>query len=195
MRDFIARQNSETLRKRLSGGFKVREPRAFTKLARSLVDMALVTGVVARLYRAMVLSRSVNASGLFIASTLTIGAVFLLAMATIHLSRFPLRDWLWRAPGFAALEGVTEMLASAGLIALHREPLGTGAAHFNDWPGMATNTIILRLVTISLFSLLLAGIVKWVRYMLLRKEHAAWSEGTVKAGIPGEEFIERRRRQ
>jgi hypothetical protein len=57
MRDFIARQNSETLRKRLSGGFKVHEPRAFTKLARSLIDMALVTGVVARLYRAMVLSR------------------------------------------------------------------------------------------------------------------------------------------
>jgi hypothetical protein len=195
MRDFIARQNSETLRKRLSGGFKVREPQAFSKLARSLIDMALVTGVVARLYRAMVLSRSINASGLFIASTLTVGAVFLLAMVTIHLSRFPLRDWLWRAPAFAALEGVAEMLVSAVLIWLHRESVGTGAAGFHDWPGMATNTIIWRLAVISLFSLLLAGIVKWVRYMLLRKEHAAWSEGTVKAGIPGEEFIERRRRQ
>jgi hypothetical protein len=195
MRDFIARQNSETLRKRLSGGFRIREPHAFTRLARSLVDMAIVTGVIARLYRAMVLSRSVNASGLFVASTLTIGAVFLLAMATIHLSRFPLRDWLWRAPAFAALEAVTEMLVSAILIWLHRESVGTGAASFHDWPGMAKNTIVWRLVIISLFALLLAGIVKWVRYMLLRKEHAAWSEGTVKAGIPGAEFIERRRRQ
>lgn len=195
MRDFIARQNSETLRKRLSGGFRIREPQAFTKLARSLVDMALVTGVVARLYRAMVLSRAVNASWFFVAVTLTIGAVFLLAMGTVHLSRFPLRDWLWRAPAFAALEGVAEMLASAVLIWLHRESLGTGAAGFRDWPGMATGTIAWRLSTISLFALLLAAVVKWVRYMLLRKEHAAWSDGTVKAGIPGEEFIERRRRQ
>ena len=41
MRDFIARQNSERLRQRLSGGWRVREPAAFTRLARSLVDMAL----------------------------------------------------------------------------------------------------------------------------------------------------------
>lgn len=195
MRDFIARQNSERLRQRLSGGWRVREPAAFTRLARSLVDMALVTAIVARLYRAMVLSRSESASGLYLASTFTLGALFLLGMATIHISRFPLRDWLWRAPSFAALEGVFEMLASLILIAMHRESLGTAAAQFHDWPGMAFVTIAWRVITISLFSLLLAGIVKWVRYMLLRKEHVAWSDGTVKAGIPGEEFIERRRKQ
>lgn len=156
--------------------------------------MALVTAVIARLYRAMILGRSTSTSGFFIAVTWTLGALFLLGMVTIHLSRFPLRDWLWRAPAFAALEGVFEMLASLLLISMHRESLGTGAAHFSDWPGMALNTIGWRIITICLFSLLLAGIVKWVRYMLLRKEHAAWSEGTVKAGIPGEEFIERRRR-
>src|SRR5665647_929920 len=193
MRDFIARQNSERLRQRLSGGWRVREPAAFTRLARSLVDMALVTGIIARLYRAMVLSRSTSANGFFIV-TLTIGALFLLAMATIHLSRFPLREWVWRAPAFAALEGVFEMLVSVLLISMHRESLGTGAAHFRDWPGMAMGTIGWRIVTISLFSLFLAGVVKWVRYLLLRKEHSAWSEGTVRAGIPGEEFIERRRR-
>lgn len=173
----------------------MREPAAFTRLARSLVDMALVTGIVARLYRAMVLSRSESASGVYIALTLTVGALFLLAMATIHVSRFPLREWLWRAPSFAALEGVFEMLVSLLLIAMHRESLGTGAAHFQDWPGMALGTVAWRVITISLFALLLAGIVKWVRYMLLRKEHSAWSDGTVKAGIPGEEFMERRRRQ
>ncbi len=193
MRDFIARQNSERLRQRLTGGFKVREPAAFTRLAKSVIDMALVTGVVARLYRAIVLSRSESASGLFVASTLTVGALFLLAMATIHLSRFPLRDWLWRAPVFAALEGASEMLASLLLISLSREPLGTGAAHFHDWPGMALRTLLWRVITISAFALLLAGVVKWVRYMLLRKEHAAWSDGTVRAGIPGEGFLERRR--
>jgi hypothetical protein len=195
MRDFIARQNSERLRQRLSGGWRVREPAAFTRLARSIVDMALVTGIIARLYRAMVLSRSESASGLYLALTLTAGALFLLAMATIHVSRFPLREWLWRAPAFAGLEGVFEMLVSLLLISMHRESLGTGAAHFHDWPGMALGTIAWRVITISLFSLLLAGVVKWVRYMLLRKEHVAWSDGTVKAGIPGEEFIERRRKQ
>jgi hypothetical protein len=58
---------------------------------------------------------------------------------------------------------------------------------------MLVGTIAWRVATISLFSLLLAGVVKWVRYMLLRKEHIAWSEGTVSAGIPGEQFVERRR--
>ncbi|HUQ48919.1 MAG TPA: hypothetical protein VM053_11865 [Gemmatimonadaceae bacterium] len=195
MRDFIARQNSERLRQRLSGGWRVREPAAFTRLAKSLIDMALVTGIIARLYRALVLSRSENASGLYLALTFTLGALFLLAMTTVHVSRFPLRDWLWRAPSFAALEGLFEMLVSLLLIWLHRESLGTGAAHFHDWPGMALSTIAWRVITISLFALLLAGVVKWVRYMLLRKEHIAWSDGTVKAGIPGEEFIERRRKQ
>jgi len=172
----------------------VREPAAFAKLARSLFDMALVTGIVARLYRAMVLTRAEDASGTYVAVTLAIGAVFLLLMATIHISRYPLRDWLWRAPAFAVVEGAAEMLTSLLLISLDREPLGTGAAHLHDWPGMALGTIGWRLLTISLFALLLAGVVKWVRFMLLRKEHAAWSEGTVRAGIPGEGFVERRRR-
>ena len=191
MRDFIASQNSERLRQRLSKGLQVREPAAFTRLARSLIDMALVTGIVARLYRATVLSRA--ETDYYVALTFAIGAIFLLLMVSIHLSRHPLRDWLWRAPAFAVAEAVSEMLASLVLILLSREPLGTGAAHLSDWPGMAIGTVGLRLVTISLFALLLAGVVKWVRYMLLRKEHVAWSDGTVRVGIPGESFIERRR--
>ncbi len=194
MRDFIASQNSERLRQRLASGLREREPAAFAKLARSLVDMALVTGIISRIYRAMVLSRSESPSGTYIAVTLTIAAVFLLAMVSIHLSRFPLRDWLWRAPVFAAAEGAAEMLASAVLIALAREPLGTGAAHFHDWPMMFVRTMGWRIVVISLFALLLAAVVKWVRYLLLRREHAAWSEGTVRSGMPGEDFVERRRR-
>lgn len=190
MRDFIARQNSERLRQRLSKGIRVREPAAFTKLARSLVDMALVTGIVARLYRALVLSRVHDTT---YAIALALGAIFLLLMASIHLSRHPLREWLWRAPAFAAAEGAAEMLTSLMLIGLSREPLGTGGAHFHDWPGMATGTLALRLITISLYALVLAGVVKWVRYMLLRKEHIAWSDGTVRVGIPGESFVERRR--
>jgi len=191
MRDFIASQNSERLRQRLTGAIRIREPAAFSRLARSILEMAFITGIVARLYRMMVLSRATTPTNAAIA--LTIGAVFLLLMATLHLSRFPLRDWLWRAPAFAGAEGAAEMLVSAILIWTGREPLGSsGAAHFHDWPGMAASTIIWRVVVISVFAALLALIVKWVRYLILRNEHQAWSEGTVRAGIPGEGIIERR---
>jgi hypothetical protein len=193
MRDFIASQNSERLRQRLSRSMTIREPAAFAKLAHSLIDVALVTGIVARLYRAMVLSRA-DTPGTSVALLLALGAVLLLAMATAHLSRFALREWLWRAPAFAAIEGAVEAVVSLILIALAREPLGTGAAHFHDWPLMAARTVTWRVVMISIFAALLAGVVKYVRYMLLRREHAAWSDGTVRAGIPGEGFIERRKR-
>jgi hypothetical protein len=191
MRDFIASQNSERLRQRLSGAIRVREPAAFSRLARSILEMAFITGIVARLYRMMVLSRAGTPTNAAIA--LTIGAIFLLLMATLHLSRFPVRDWLWRAPAFAAAEGISEMFVSAILISQGREPLGSsGAAHFHDWPGMALSTIGWRVFVISIFAALLSLIVKWVRFMILRNEHQAWSEGTVRAGIPGEGIIERR---
>lgn len=191
MRDFIASQNSERLRQRLTGAIRVREPAAFARLARSILEMAFITGIIARLYRMMVLSRATTPTNAAIA--LTVGAIFLLMMATLHLSRFPLRDWLSRAPAFAAAEGVAEAMVSVLLIWAGREPLGSsGAAHFHDWPGMALSTIIWRVVVISVFAALLALVVKWVRFMILRNEHQAWSEGTVRAGIPGEGFIERR---
>ena len=195
MGDFIARDNSERLRRRLAAGLKVREPAAFVRLAQSVFDMALITGIVARLYRAIILTREGSERGLYVAVTFTLGAIFLLSMTTGHLSRFPLKQWMWRAPVFAALVGVFEMVTSLALIAARREPLGTGAATFGDWPTMAAYAIGWRVLTISVFALVLAGIVKWVRYLLLRRGHAAWSAGTVKAGIPGEGFIERRRNQ
>lgn len=190
MRDFIASQNSERLRQRLTGHIKVREPQAFAKLAHSILEMGVITGIIARLYRMLVLGRATTATGTAIG--LTFGAVFLLLMTALHVSRFPIRDWLWRAPAFAAIEGASEMLVSLILVAMGREVLGTGAAKLRDWPGMAVDTVIWRMVTISAFALLLSGVVKWVRYMILKKEHAAWSEGTVRAGIPGEALIDRR---
>ena len=62
MRDFIASQNSERLRQRLTGAIRVREPAAFARLARSLFEMALVTGIIARLYRMMVLTQTSSAT-------------------------------------------------------------------------------------------------------------------------------------
>ena len=192
MADFIARQNSERLRQRLSAGFTIREPPAFSKLARSIVEMALITGVVVRLYRAVVLTHP-SASGLYLGTMFLLASAFVLLMATVHLSRFPLREWTWRAPAFGALESAFESLVSLGLILANREPLGTGAATLGDWPGIAGTIFLRHIIVISAFALLLALTVKLVRYQLLKREHAAWSSGTVRAGIPGEAILDRRR--
>jgi len=192
MPDFIARQNSERLRQRLSAGLTLREPPAFSKLARSIVEMALVTGVVVRLYRALVLTNAAGSGELRFAALFFIAAAFVLLMVAVHLSRFPLREWAWRAPVFAVLESAFESLVSLGLILAHREPLGTGAATIGDWPAIAGTILVNHVTVISIFSLLLALTVKLVRYQLLKHEHAAWSAGTVRAGIPGEGILERR---
>jgi len=191
MTDFIARQNSERLRQRVSAGLSMREPPAFSRLAGSVVEMALVTGVVVRLYRALVLTHA--GSGLYIGTMFLLGSAFVLLMAAVHLSRFPLRQWRWRAPVFGALESAFESIVSLGLIAANREPLGTGAATFGDWPAIATTIFVRHVIVISAFALLLALTVKLVRYRLLKREHAAWSAGTVRAGIPGEAILDRRR--
>jgi hypothetical protein len=154
--------------------------------------MALVTGVVVRLYRALALTNAGDSSPLRVALLFLLGASFVLLMAAIHLSRFPLRQWTWRAPAFAALESGFESLVSLGLILAHREPLGTGAATIGDWPSIAGNVLLRHVIVISAFSLLLALTVKLVRYQLLKHEHAAWSAGTVRAGIPGEAILEKR---
>jgi hypothetical protein len=154
--------------------------------------MALVTGVVVRLYRALVLANTGDSSPLSIAALFLLGASFVLLMVAVHLSRFPLRQWIWRAPAFAALESVFESLTSLGLTLAHREPLGTGAATISDWPAIAGNILLRHVIVISVFSLLLALTVKLVRYRIMKHEHAAWSAGTVRAGIPGEGILERR---
>lgn len=193
MSDFIARQNSERLRQRLSAGWTIREPPAFSKLARSIVEMALITGVVVRLYRALVLTHASGDRALYLGAMFLLASAFVLVMAAVHLSRFPLRQWTWRAPAFAALESVFEGIVSLGLILAQREPLGTGAAALADWPAIAATILLRHVVVISAFALLLALTVKLVRYRLLKREHAAWSAGTVRAGIPGEAILDRRK--
>ena len=192
MPDFIARQNSERLRQRLSAGLTLREPPAFSKLARSTLEMGLVTGVVVRLYRALILTHTNDSGGLTLAALFLIGAAFVLLMAAVHLSRFSMREWIWRAPAFAVFESLFESITSLALILAHREPLGTGAATMGDWPAIAGSILVRHVIVICTFSLLLALVVKLVRYQLLKREHAGWSSGAVRAGIPGEGILERR---
>jgi hypothetical protein len=150
--------------------WKIEEPAAFRRVSMSLVEMAVLTGVVLRVYRA--LARSYDAGGSFyLVMTFTAGFLLLFGMATLHLGNFPVRHWTWRAPLFAAVEAATEAVVSLLLIALHREPLGSTQAEFGDWPAITAGIFGWRVTTIVLYVLLLAGVVQISRYFLIRREH------------------------
>lgn len=146
-------------------------PGSFRKLAFSTAEMAIITGLLIRVFRAFLLTHAGNDQPILLGAGFLIGAVFLFAMATLHLGNFPLRHWVWRAPLFALLVAATEMAVSAGLIAIGREPLGTARATFADWPGMALDVALLRLVATSAYALALAVIVQWTRMHSLKKAH------------------------
>jgi hypothetical protein len=154
---------------------RLEEPAAFRRLSFSLVEMALVTGVTLRLFRALVLTHG-SSSWLYLGGTIALGILLLIGMATAHLANFTIRQWSWRAPAFGALEATGEMAASAALIALGREPLGTGRASFGDWPGVAMETLAWRLAVVSVWALLLAGIVQLVRSLVARRVRRAHSD-------------------
>lgn len=146
-------------------------PSSFRKLAFSTVEMAVITGLLIRVFRAFLLTNAGNDQPVLLAAGFLVGAVFLFTMVTLHLGNFPLRHWVWRAPLFALLVAATEVAVSAGLIALGREPLGTARATYADWPGMAADVLALRLVATSAYALALAVIVQWTRTHALRRAH------------------------
>jgi hypothetical protein len=153
------------------------EPRVFRKLTLSLPAMAIAAGILVRLIRVGVGGISASWWGVF--GAIALGMIVLLTIATAHLGNYPVKQWLWRAPLFGLAEGAAEAGASALLTMLGVEVLGSTRAHLSDWPSMATDTIIGtpglgfvdgRIVMVSLFALLLAGVVQVVRYLLLRSE-------------------------
>lgn len=153
-----------------TGAFKLEEPPAIQRWSRRLVPMALFTGVVLRLLRALTLSGGPDASILFMSGMVIVGIVVLCGMAALHLASYTLRHWTWRAPAFAVLEATTEMLVSLVLISLGREPMGSSLATFGDWPELAIWTYFLRLSTVIVFAGILSLVVKAVRYQLLKRE-------------------------
>jgi hypothetical protein len=137
------------------------QPGALRRFSFSLVEMAAVTGIVARTYRMAVLAH--DASILFYVATLVVFFAWLLGMLTAHLSNYPLHQWVWRAPAFAGIEVLAEMAASLVFIWLGHEPNGTVRAHLDDWPRMLARTLVFRGAAVILWTLLLAGIVQVVR--------------------------------
>jgi hypothetical protein len=160
MPDFFPRQTIAWHLERAAG---------FRGLTLSVVESGLLTGVVLRLFRAMVMARPA-AGWWVVAYAMTFGVV-LTGAAALHLGNYTVRHWLWRAPAFGALAAVGEMMTSLPLIALHREPWGnTGRADFGDWPLMARETLFINVALVSVFALILAGVVQSVRYLLVRHE-------------------------
>lgn len=154
------------------------EPRAFRKLTLSLPAMALITGVLVRLIRVGASGLTASWWGVF--AGIALGAIVLLGLATAHLGNYPVKQWLWRAPVFGLAEGAAEAGVSALLIAIGVERMGSTQAQLSHWPSLATDTIIGtpglafvdgRVVMVSLFALVLAGVVQIVRYLLLRSEN------------------------
>jgi hypothetical protein len=173
-----------------SSEWDLEEPAAFARIARSPFELALITGVVMRLFRAVVLTQS-NASSTFLGASLVLGTLFLLGMATLHLGRFPVREWPYRAPLFAVFETTGEMTVSLVLIALHREPWGTARAEFVDWQAMATGVVFWRVLGVSVWALLLGTTVSFIRGRVLKDTGREVEPKTLPDGQP---FIERRKR-
>ncbi|MDB4883052.1 MAG: hypothetical protein JWL95_1818 [Gemmatimonadetes bacterium] len=142
--------------------WRLEEPAAFRRLSLSLAEMALLAGVLLRVLRALTFTHG-RASWIFYGAALLAVAVILLGMATAHLANWTIRSWLWRAPLFAMLETVGEMVTSLLLIALRREPNGTARAEFHDWPSMALRALLQSELTICLWALLLAGVIVFIR--------------------------------
>lgn len=147
------------------------EPAAFRRLSLSLAGMAVTAGAAIRVYRWLYLGFSSTDSWGVLIAAFAGGATILLGLATVHLGNYPVRHWVWRAPAFGAITGVAEAAASAALIAGGVERLGTQAAHWSDWQSLALQAIVRDTLAVSLFALVLAGVVQMVRYALLRREH------------------------
>ena len=154
---------------RSTGSFPLSAPGSFRALSRSLVEMAALTGVVARLGRAVVLGQTPAPAPLAIWTVYVLGGALILGAAALHLSNYSVRRWLWRAPAFVLVEVAAEMLVSLALTALDREPWGSGIAHLHDWPVIAWRTLLFRTLLVLPFIFVLGSTVQLVRMWMARR--------------------------
>jgi hypothetical protein len=149
--------------------WRMEEPPAFRRLSLSLLEMAVITGVVLRVLRALTFSYG-RASWIFYGLAFVLGTVILIGMTTAHLANFPVRAWTWRAPLFALVEVIGEMSTSLLLISFHREPEGTARAEFDDWPSMTLRALVQSELTICIWALILAAVIVFVRRSGMAKD-------------------------
>jgi hypothetical protein len=146
-----------------TGAWDAYEASAVRKFSRSLVAMALVTGVVWRLCRALFLGTGPTDAPLFFGSVIALGVLVFFGMATLHVGNFPLKRWLWRVPVFALVESVAEIGTSALLIAAGREPYGSAMAEWSDLGSIAATVLSTHILVLSLYGGILALVVQGIR--------------------------------
>lgn len=155
----------------VTGAFSINEP-PVRRFWLSSLAVGVVTGVVVRLYRALTLSVGPNESMLYVGTAFVLGQMIVLGMATMHLGSFTVRRWLTKAPAFAFAEAGTELLVSLLLITIGFERLGSTQATFANWPTLALNTLLARVLAVLLYAAVLAGVVRLVRRWMLKRERA-----------------------
>lgn len=146
------------------------EPTVLRRFTLSLVEMAVLTGITLRLYRALVVTHGSTSSWLWAGGTFALGLLLLCAMATVHLANYPLHRWAWRAPLFALVEVAAESATALFLIWVGREPSGSARAEWSDWLPMAAGTLWTREVIVCGWALFLAAVVWIVRRTILREQ-------------------------
>ncbi len=149
--------------------WRIHEPALVRRLSLSLLGMAVVAGVVIRLYRLTVLAY--GGTGWLLVASVAGALLILLGLATAHLGNYPIRRWLWRAPLFGAVEAAAEAGVSALLIAAGVERMGSAYAHWHDWASDLIPMLVARVLVVCVFAALLAGVVQIVRYALLKRAH------------------------
>lgn len=146
-----------------TGAWDAYEASAVRTFSRSLPSMAIATGVVWRLCRAVLLGAGPTDAPLFFGSVIALGVVVFFGMATLHVGNYPLKRWLWRVPVFALVESVAEIATSALLIAIHREPYGSAMAEWHDLPAIVATVLSTHVLALSLYGGILALVVQGIR--------------------------------
>jgi hypothetical protein len=145
------------------------EPTIIRRFSLSLLEMATLTGITLRIFRALVNTHG-STSWIWLVGSYAVGILLLCAMATAHLANYPLQRWITRAPLFALAEVGAEAVTSLVLIWFGREPTGSVRAEWSDWLPMALGTLWLRMIEVCGWALLLAGVVWVVRRTILREQ-------------------------
>ncbi|MGI9075827.1 MAG: hypothetical protein ACR2G6_00685 [Gemmatimonadaceae bacterium] len=151
------------------------EPPVIRRLTLSLAATAVVAGILMRLCRLAVLTYAPRNIWAFLIMAAG-GFVLVLGLATAHLGNFPVRNWLWRAPAFGAVEAIAFMATGAALLAAGVERVGTEMMHWHDWSADLLTVLLRHTITVSLFALILAGVVQIVRRYLIRHPDSAITE-------------------
>ena len=76
-----------------TSAMRTEQPTAFRRLSLSLVEMALITGLLVRVYRSLVLTHG-SSSFMYVGTMIAIALVFVVGMTTAHLANYPLHHWI-----------------------------------------------------------------------------------------------------